>query len=493
MSNPNAPAGPPNMPPPSVPTGRSRSKRDSLVGLDGLPTWTRLEIFHGLHGSTLENLRDAMEPVTFAVGDRILTQGEEGKDLFVLEQGSVKISVHGRHDETVFQRVLTAPALFGEMALVTSEPRTATVTAETSSRCLRLDKEGFSELMRRNPQASVFLTKIVGERLLEAGTINKVGKYEVRGRLGAGAVATVFDGYHPTLGQEVALKMLSHALVFHPGFAEQFQHEARLVASLNHEHIVRVIDAAEGYGTHFIVMEKVSGTLLEDLIEDGVPLAWGAIRRIVKEIALALSYAHGRGLLHRDIKPSNIFLTEDRRAKLLDFGIAVSAEDSASTGGHLLGTPYYMAPEQILGRQLDGRADLYALGIMTYELATRTVPFDADTLDDLLRLHLHAPMPDPRDVEPDVPDDICEFIMRSTAKSPNDRYGSCEEGAAFLQAAAELPLVNKLELSTLAISYHPSKRALVAQALRELHKRLSNTAGISLLYGHQASTHKDES
>ena len=490
MSSPTS--GPPTMPPPSIPQGPRRHRRESLVGADGLPTWTRLEIFHGLPGSTLENLRDAMTPVLFSVGEEILRQGETGEEMFVLEQGSVKVSVRGNNKNTVFERVLTAPALFGEMSLITAEARSASVLAESQCRCLKLGKDGFSELMRRNPQAAVFLTKIVGERLLEAGSIKNVGKYEVRGRLGSGAVATVFEGLHPELGQDVALKMLSHALVYHPGFADQFQHEARLVASLNHEHIVRVIDTQEAYGTHFIVMEKVSGTLLEDLIEDGVPLAWGAVRRILKEICLALSYAHGRGLLHRDIKPSNIFLTEDRRAKLLDFGIAVSAEDSASTGGHLLGTPYYMAPEQILGRQLDGRADLYAIGIMAYELATRNVPFDADTLDDLLRLHLHAPMPDPRELEPDVPEDIVEFIQRATAKSPKDRYDSCEEAAAFLQAAAELPLVNKLELSTLAISYHPSKRAAVAQALRELHKRLSNTAGISLLYGHQASTHKDD-
>jgi len=463
-----------------------------LVGVDGLPLWTRLEIFAALPQRTIEVIRSAMSPVVFEAGETIVTQGEEGAEMFVLEQGSVKVAVRGHNKQTSFSRVLTSPALFGEMSLITSEPRSASVIAETRARCLSLDKAGFEQLMQRNPQASVFLTKIVGERLLESSTIKNVGKYEVQGRLGAGAVATVFHGLHPELGQEVALKMLSHSLVFHPGFAEQFQDEARLVASLNHEHIVRVIDTTEAYGTHFIVMEKISGTLLEDLIEDGQPLAWGAIRRILKEVNLALAYAHGRGLLHRDIKPSNIFLTEDRRVKILDFGIAVAAEESASTGGHLLGTPYYMAPEQILGRQLDGRADLYALGIMAYELATRHVPFDAETLDDLLRLHLHSPMPDPRDIEPEVPDDIVEFISRATAKAPRDRFESCEAAAAFLQAAAELPMVNKLELSTLAISYHPSKRKTVAQALRELHKRLSNTAGISLLYGHQSSTHTDD-
>ncbi len=476
-------------PPPSAPPSPSKpgNFRASSVGADGRPVWSRLGIFRGLPMDTLEQIREAMTDVVFEPGESIIEQGEQGDDMFLLDRGSVKIRVHGKMSNTIFERVLTSPALFGEMALITSEPRTATVLAESPARCLRLGRETFESVVAKNPQASVFLTKIVGERLMEAGTIRRVGKYEVRGRLGAGAVATVFEAVHPELGQEVALKMLSHALVFHPGFAEQFHTEARLVASLNHEHIVRVLDTAQAYGTHFIVMEKLNGTLLEDIVEKGERLPWGMIRRILKEVALALDYSHSKDLLHRDIKPSNVFLTEDRRVKILDFGIATSAEASVSSGGHLLGTPYYMAPEQILGQRLDGRADLYALGIMAYELCTHEVPFDADTLDDLLRLHLSEPMPDPRVLEPDIPDDLVQFIQTATAKKAADRFDSCEEASAFLQTAAELPLVRKLELSTLAISYHPSRRAVVAQALRELHGRLSNTPGISLLYGHQAS------
>mgnify|MGYP002629286299 CR=1 FL=1 len=481
-------------PPPSSPgTGDRRVDfRASSVGADGRPFWTRLGIFRGLPSDTLDQIRSAMTEVIFAPGDAILKQGEPGDEMFLLDRGSVKIRVRGKLSHTMFERVLSAPALFGEMALITSEPRSATVEAETDARCLRLDRATFETVVARNPQASVFLTKIVGERLMEAGTIRRVGKYEVCGRLGAGAVATVFEAEHPELGQKVALKMLSHALVFHPGFADQFRTEARLVASLSHPHIVRVLDTAQAYGTHFIVMEKLNGTLLEDIVEEGERLPWGMIRRICKEIALALAYSHSRDLLHRDIKPSNVFLTEDRRVKILDFGIAVSAEGSESAGGHLLGTPYYMAPEQILGQRLDGRADLYALGIMAYELCTHEVPFDAETLDDLLRLHLGAPMPDPRVLEPDIPDDLVQFIETATAKKPADRFESCGEAAAFLQTAAELPLVRKLELSTLAISYHPSRRGVVAKALRELHGKLSNTPGISLLYGHQASETMEE-
>ena len=452
------------------------------------PAWASLELFCGMNTEALQALRDAMTSVVFEPGEVILRQGDEGTDMYLLDTGSVRVSVRGSMHDTNFERVLSAPALFGEMALVTQVPRTANVTAEETSHCLRVGRKSFDELVKRNPQAAEFLTRAVGERLLEASTIQHVGKYKVLGRLGSGAVATVFEGMHPTLHRPVALKMLSHALVFHPKFAQQFQQEAQLVAQLNHDHIVRVLDTEKAYGTHFIVMEKLTGLTLDDLVSTGTRLAWGTVRRILREIASALAYSHSHGLLHRDIKPSNVFLTEeDRRVKLLDFGIAVSAQASAQGAGSLMGTPYYMSPEQILGQTLDGRSDQYSLGILAYELITHEVPFDADNIDALLGKHLRDVTPDPRALVPDVPDDLCEFIARATSKRAEDRFASCDDVVTFLQRASELPLVQRLELTTVAISYHPSMRAEVAEALEALRARLDNTPGILLLHAHQKS------
>jgi serine/threonine protein kinase len=378
--------------------------------------------------------------------------------------------------------------MFGEMALVTNAPRTASVVAEETSRCLKVSAASFRLLAARLPEVTAFLTGAVGERLIEADTIQHVGKYQVVGRLGAGAVATVFEAMHPELQRTVALKMLSHALVHHPGFADQFKDEAKLIAKLDHEHIVRVIDTEKAYGTHFIVMEKLNGLTLDDLIQDRTQLTWGATRRVLREIAAALAYSHGQGLLHRDIKPSNVFLTrEDRRVKLLDFGIAVNADASTRQSGALLGTPYYMSPEQILGRSLDGRSDLYSLGILAYELVTHELPFDAETLDDLLRLHLNQPTPNPRDRVPDVPEDLVEFIAKATAKQPADRFASCADAMTFLQLATELPTVQRMELTTLAISYHPAKRDKVIRALRQLEDALESEVGVSVLSAHRRS------
>lgn len=452
------------------------------------PGWAQLEMFSRMGDDAVERLRDAMEVVEFEPTSLVLRQGDDGDDMYLLEQGTVRVTINSKTN-TAFERMLTAPAVFGEMALVMAAPRTADVVAETAVRCLRLTRPVFNDLVRRFPSVGEFLTRAVGERLLEQTGIQHVGKYRVLGRLGAGAVATVFEAMHPGLQRSVALKMLSHSLCFHDRFREQFQREAQLIAQLNHDHIVRVYDTEAAYGTHFIVMEKLQGLTLEDLIQQGQRLPYGMVRRILREVASALAYSHQKGLLHRDVKPSNVFLAdEERRAKLLDFGIAVSVNHSAALQGEqLFGTPYYMSPEQICGVQLDGRSDLYSLGILAYELITGEVPFDADTIDDLLEHHLSTPLPDPRDIRPDIPVDLVEFMLRATAKRPEDRFADCVQAGEFLKLATELPMVRSIELTTLAISYHPSRRQVVQDALEALRQQLEPVQGVAILHAHQHS------
>lgn len=453
------------------------------------PAWANQEMFRGLTDSAIANLQRVLHPLSYAGGAQILAQGAEGQDMYILEAGAVRVTMLGALHDTHFERVLEAPAVFGEMALVTNQPRVATVHAEGACRCLRLSRDEMIDLMQRVPQVGEFLTRAVGERLMEASTIQHVGKYRVLGKLGAGAAATVFEAVHPGLQRSVALKMLSHSLVYNPKFTEQFQQEAKLIASLNHDHIVRVFDTEKAYGTHFIVMEKLTGVTLDDVIQQGHRLNWGTVRRVLREIGSALAYSHQRGLLHRDVKPSNVYLTqEDRRVKLLDFGIAVnSASSEAKAGEQLFGTPYYMSPEQILGQQLDGRSDMYSLGILAYELITGQVPFDGPTIHDLMMKHLNEKTPDPRLLVADVPADLAEFVLKATEKRAKDRFASCDEAVTFLKLATELPMVRHIELTTLAISYHPSRRALVQEALAALNERIGGVDGVAILHAHQHS------
>ncbi|MSP91663.1 MAG: cyclic nucleotide-binding domain-containing protein [Myxococcales bacterium] len=446
--------------------------------------WQALPLFASMAPEAREQFRGAMEPIRYRKGDTVLRQGEPGDAMFVVESGTLRITVRDNKNTVVFEKTTAAPALVGEMALITQEPRSATVTAEEDTVCLRVSKAAVEDMFHRHPNTGVLLTRLVGERLLEAKGIRKVGKYEIVGRLGAGGMATVFEARHPELGRSVALKMLSHALVSDPSFRETFEHEARLVAQLNHENIVRVMDTEKAYGTMFIVMEKLTGDLLEGLIERGEPMDWDNARRILREISDALGYSHKLGLVHRDIKPANVFLTTEGRVKLLDFGIASQA-GGADKGGKVLGTPYYMSPEQILGHALDGRSDLYSLGMLAYELVTRELPHDADTLDQLWARHMTVETPDPRETNPDVPEDLCEFIRRAGMKKPEDRYSSCAEAAAYLKVASEVPVLDRFAMSTLSVTYHVSRKDTVEGVLREAEAKLAGLSGVVLFHAHR--------
>jgi len=480
-------------------TGRNRRNREPSVAIeaelvepddDGDPNdWSQVPLFSGLGQEAIEALRGAMQLVEFADGHEIITQGASGKDMFVLQQGAVRVCVANAEGTITYERRLVAPALFGEIALVTNEARSASVFADGPATCQRLGKEQVVDLVLRNPPAARLLTALVGKRLLEAGTIRRVGKYGVVGRLGSGGFATVFEAIHPSLGQHVALKMLSHALVLDPKFREHFDREARLIARLDHEGIVRVLDVEECYGTRFIVMEKLLGSELEEVIRTDIRLDWDTIRGVLLQTAAALAYSHSRGIVHRDIKPSNLFLTPDGRVKILDFGIARDLAGEGETEGRLVGTPYYMSPEQVRAEKLDGRTDLYSLGIVAFELATMRVPFLAETAPAVMVQHLTSPIPDMRALRPDIPDDIVEFVRRSTAKDRADRFGSCAEAHDWLKAEARLPLVRELDLASLGVSFHPSRRAAVHAVLHDAASRLSSMNGVSAHLATWAAAH----
>jgi serine/threonine protein kinase len=443
------------------------------------PGWASLPLFTGMSDKARVHFRGAMEEVNFATGDTIITQDDEGDDMFVLHVGTMRVVVKNPEGVTIFERTFPAPTIFGEMALITRAPRNATILAETDCECLRIDKPTVQELFQREPSTAVFLTRLVGERLMEASGIRKVGKYEVTGRLGSGGVATVFEGQHPELGTPVALKMLSHALVYDEGFAEHFAQEAKRTAALQHDNIVQVTDTQQAYGTHFIVMEKLTGDLLEEAIYAGERIDYGNIRRILIESLDALHYAHEKGFVHRDIKPENIFLRTDGKVKIMDFGIATTTGGSEGASGRVIGTPYYMSPEQITNRVLDGRADLYSTGVTAFEMCCQELPFEADTIHELFGMHVNAPLPDPRTEAPDLPDDLYEFIVRACAKRLEDRFATCGAARDFLKAAAEVPVLDVFAMSSLSVTYHTSRKDDVSRVLREAVAKLSGMSGVA--------------
>jgi len=275
---------------------------------------------------------------------------------------------------------------------------------------------------------------------------SRVAGYVIEGQIGRGGMAVVYRASDTRLNRTVALKVLAPDLAGDTAFRQRFVREMRAAASVDHPHIVPVFDAGEADGALFIAMRLVIGQDLRTLLDSERRLPAERVADIVAQIASALDEAHSRGLVHRDVKPGNILISavpgsgEPDHVYLSDFGLSKPALSSAqlTLTGQFLGTLDYMAPEQVEGRAIDGRADLYALGCTAFEMLTGAPPFKRDQGLAVLWAQLQAPPPSLRALRPDLPPAIDQVIARALAKSPNDRYRSCMTFATALRAACGL-------------------------------------------------------
>ena len=253
------------------------------------------------------------------------------------------------------------------------------------------------------------------------------GRYRIIRRLGQGGMARVFLAQDESLHREVAIKVLSDRHSDDPHFIERFQREARAAARLNHPNIVQVYDQSQG-GMSFIVQEYVEGETLKDLIRRESPLEPRRAITIALQILAALRVAHQQGVVHRDVKPQNILMQTDGKAKVADFGIASAGGDTEMTeAGSIVGTAQYLAPEQARGLSVGPPADLYAVGIVLYEMLSGRVPFEGDTAVNVAMRHVQE-APEPlTDRNPLVPVALEAVVMRALAKDPRQRYQSADE------------------------------------------------------------------
>jgi serine/threonine-protein kinase len=296
-------------------------------------------------------------------------------------------------------------------------------------------------------------------------SIQTVGRYEITGELGRGAMGVVYKALDPTIGRTVALKTMRldvHGLDAQE-MVRRFQNEARAAGVLNHPNIVTIYDAGEQDGIFYIAMEFIEGTTLHELLTEKRVLATDEVLQLTRQICRGLDYAHSNSIVHRDIKPANIMITGNGTVKIMDFGIAKSGGQVTNTG-QVLGTPNYMAPEQVKGRQLDGRSDLFSLGVILYEMLTGEKPFVGQNVTTIIYKIVNENPITPRDLDVTVHPGLSAIVTKALAKAPDDRY---QTGADLVRDLENYKLAGPVRTgSTAAISPVPSPEKTLVLPLR---------------------------
>ena len=263
-------------------------------------------------------------------------------------------------------------------------------------------------------------------------TTVKAGRYEILGELGRGAMGVVYRATDPVIGRTVAVKTIRLSEegtgLSRPELLSRFQTEARAAGLLTHPNIVVVYDAGEENGIYYITMELIEGKSLQALLDSGHSFPVPRVLRIMEQTCSALQFAHDRSIIHRDIKPANLMLTADDTVKVTDFGTAKILQfGTVQQTTHVMGTPSYMSPEQVKGRPVDGRSDIFSLGVLLYEILTGEKPFPGQSITTVIyKIVNEEPIP-PRTLNPSIHQGLSDIVMRALAKEPEVRYQSCRE------------------------------------------------------------------
>jgi eukaryotic-like serine/threonine-protein kinase len=389
--------------------------------------------FSVLDPATLGDLLSVMHLREYSPGECLIRQGDPAEFLLLLLTGTASARVQdtpaGRPPIGEF-----GPGdIVGEMSLLTNEPRTAGVVADTFVRSLELSTVDFHMMTDRHPDLRVVLTDVMASRLGAARFDGLGGKdihgYRIVQCIGRGGMGVVYEARNLTTGETVALKMMSHPLMYRPSALRRFRREAVVLRTLEHPSLVQLYDRFSAYKTEFLAMEFCYGSTLAQVIASRGRLKEQVVRGILGQLAAALTYIHGRGVVHLDVKPSNVMLPQSGSVKLLDFGIVTVDERSDlwqtlktdTSLPRMLGTPRYMAPERFSDRGVDRRADLYGLACVAFEALSGRPVVKSSNVFDIIREQAQFTMPPREEIGSGVSLEMHEVLLRGLAQSPDNR------------------------------------------------------------------------
>lgn len=416
------------------------------------------ELFSTAPDSVLKGIAAMLNPVDFAAGAVIFHEGDPGDALYIVESGTVTIKREGGPPIT---RQLGE--CIGEMALLDRAPRSSTVVADSDVRLLRLAEEDFRKILEESKEVALGVFRVLTGKLrqeamapitlgvdqsqtqaqpggpyanpsheLAAGQLF-AGRYRMEQRLGQGGMATVYKAVDQILNIPVAIKIMNRISEDERTLG-RFKREVILARKVIHPNACRIYDMGEVNGVYYVSMEYVEGKTLTEIgatskrstLSEGIP--------IFRQVLSALEEIHRAGIIHRDLKPQNIMVDRHNRAIIMDFGIAISVEmeQRMTLEGQLVGTPHYMAPEQFGGDFIDHRVDLYAMGVMLFEVFTGKRPFEGTSTMAVITAHLNKPPGKPTAIAPEIPPSLEAIILKALEKDPANRFQSASEMLAAL-------------------------------------------------------------
>jgi len=409
-------------------------------------------------------------------GERFIHQGEVGDTAYIIQRGSCLVIVE-KDGELHPVYHYGEGDIVGGVGLLTGEPHLAHVEAETDLEAWALSRKDFDRISAQDPELLAFLTEFVANRLdsRRPTAYRTIGKYVATEIIGRGAFSLVYRGVHASLNMPVAIKMLRHHLALNPEFLAPFHREARTIAGLNHENILKIHDVEERFRTVFLITELLVGESLQELMQRLKVLPVPLAVEILLQVAAALDYAHAQGVIHRDVTPDNIFVLPGNRVKVMDFGLACA---TGTEDINLSGTAAYLSPEQIEGAPVDARTDIYGLGCVAYEMVTGRKPFPGPDTTAVLEAHARRDIPDPGEAAPGLPGALREFIRKAAQRAPEERYpdmGRALEAlrplARKLGVAGAHPEAEEQKLLAVLLFYPGERQQALARLLEEFSAR----------------------
>jgi serine/threonine protein kinase len=464
------------------------TKRDSCMKCDFFQLVRRQEEESDKPTKLLKSLLDTVDDsflgelkyISIRAGERFLVQGTRGETAYIIQEGTC-LTVVEKNGELYPAGHWGKGDIVGILGLFTGEPSEAHAEAETDMNLWVLNKHQIDNMSRNNPELLSLVTEIVASQFDSKRPVadRKIGKYIATDIIGRGAYSIVYKAIHKDLKMAVAIKMMRHHMVVDQSFLLHFKNEAQIIASLNHDNILKVYDFEERYKTVFIITEYLEGESLQDLLVRLRVIPQMLALKIIYQVCAGLRYAHDKGIVHRDINPANIMVLPDDRVKILDFGLAceIGTEDE-----QIGGVFAYQAPELLEGSQADQSSDIYALGITAFELVTGKKPFSNKEITEMYQSHKERNLPDPIVYQPDIIPKLREFILKASQHHEKKRYQNAVEAIKALGAENKSPdmLIKKNhEISTtITLSCEHRQRDDFDRLIEELSRR-SNDLNIS--------------